>query len=146
MPTEPLKTMKTTLLLAALSLALMSATCDRNNDDDDDSMDMDPKNGVIVINTPAPGNTFAQGDTVWIRGYITHPGNLHGYEIHVGTDSDNDAFYKVERHVHGSRLDFNEWFINRVGGTTDAILKVEAKLGHGEGDFEREIVVNLRRD
>lgn len=83
----------------------------------------------INIEKPLSGQSFQQGDTVFIKATASYTSELHGYELSVLT-SDTTALWSLDEHLHGSELSIDTFWINDREGEETLRLQLTVEADH----------------
>lgn len=94
----------------------------------------------VAINTPAEGQQFALGDTVWIKAHVSYVSQLHGYEVKITDEESGAELYKQEQHTHGSEFDITQYWVNTLATKNKLKLEIETVIDHenNTAHFERK--------
>lgn len=84
-----------------------------------------PASAVVTINmlSPAEGQVYQAGDTVWMRADVSYSTQMHGYALTVEDTSDSNIFYDEEEHVHNDHFSINSYWV--ATSATPNILQVK---------------------
>lgn len=118
--------MKITWIGALMVLSYSISSCDEehvHNDVQEESV-------TITLMDPVSGAEFQRDDTVYIKGSITSPDELHGYEVLLKDDSSGVAFV-TNGHVHTKMVNVDTFWVNKLGRTATMSLEFAAIIDHG---------------
>ena len=119
--------------IAVIALSISSCTEDENPVIENPQVEFSFQN-------PSSGTMFHGGDTVFIRGTITYPKNMHGYELSLVNSSQNDTTVFTEhKHIDSKSIEINTFWVNNVKHHSDMELHIDAMTDHF-GAFERKTI------
>lgn len=120
------------MLLAALVLTfavsvLFSASCKKK----EEAPAPEPEKVVFSMVSPSEGQTFHHGDSVFIRFSTSFSTTLHGFEVKIVNESDNDAVvFDKHLHKHGTKIEIDTFWVNNVHHHSDMHLEIGAIKDH----------------
>lgn len=86
------------------------------------------------------GNTYTQGDTVWIKMELSYSKGLHGYEITIKNTTDNNTIvFDTEEHAHGTTAAIDTFWVNNVKNHSAMRMEIAAIKDHDGNSDKKEI-------
>ena len=92
----------------------------------------------INITAPINNATYEYGDTVYLKGTITTDEEMHGYTLLIRTFDDKTPVFDAEKHVHGTTLSIDTFWVNNVAVHTNMELVTTVVVNH-IGDMDSTI-------
>ena len=125
--------MKQLLCAAALVTTILSA-CQKK----DDTV-ADPLKVTTDISTPALGQTYQNGDTVFINATISYPSELHGYEVKITDTVTGLILFDDAQHVHTDHFEIHDQWKAAASTPTTLLLTVTANIDHDGNDAKTNL-------
>jgi hypothetical protein len=94
---------------------------------------------IITIDQPVVGSGYHNGDTLFIKGSISAPENVHGYTISIRNKETDVEVYFTHIHDHEANVDIDTHWVCQVMGDCDMILKVDAITDHDGNTAGKEV-------
>jgi len=136
---------KIRIILLGLGVLFAFSNCKKDeNEDHDHDHDHDVESKVmnVIIDTPTEDQMFGLNDVVTISGTVSGNFDLHGYEIKLFNESNNDSLmYESFTHGHSESIDFSETWTNTVSDHSDVRVEVSALANHEGIERETETVL-----
>jgi hypothetical protein len=85
---------------------------------------------TIQIAAPFANQSYAPGDTVTIKGFISGNTTLHGYHIAIVDRQTGDSVFQAASHAHGLVLEIKEQWVNQLTSATDLRLYISSAINH----------------
>lgn len=120
--------MKRIFLFSLLCLSV-SATFYSCKKADKNSPLPETETAKITIALPYENQVFSKGDTVFIRGTITCPYEMHGCEITIAT-TNGDTIFSESQHAHGKEIMFDDYWVHNVSSPAELQVIITATLDH----------------
>ncbi len=124
----------TLALFTMLTLAVISCTKDEPEPET-------PK-VTFTVNSPFEGQEFQHNDTVKITGTIEYASGLHGYEVTIRNKADNSVQFDADQHIHGSKIEFNEFWVNNATQHSEMELEIAGILDHDGNKASKKINIH----
>jgi hypothetical protein len=116
--------MKNPIFLLFLMLAALTA-CQK-----DGNIAPDPTRVAISLVSPVPQQVYHPGDTVFIRGKLVYPGQLHGYELQLTDSATGMILFDVASHVHTDSTAIQEQWVSKAPDPMTVRLRLSAIIDH----------------
>jgi hypothetical protein len=134
---------KVKFIFLGLSVMIALTNCKKDDHDDHDHNHDDVENKVmtVTINNPSEGQMFALNDDVNIGASITANFEIHGYEVKLFNESNNDSLmFENFVHQHSENVNVSEIWTNTVSSHSDVRIEVSALADHEGNERETAIV------
>ncbi len=120
-------------VLIALGALVALNSCKKDEDDHDHDHDEENKSMQVTIDSPTEGQNFNLGEDVTISGSASANFEMHGYEVKLINESNNDSIlFENFTHQHEENISFSETWTNNVDDHSDIRVEVSS-LGDHEG-------------
>jgi len=110
----------------AIILALTLYGCAQKKED----VAPDSSQVKITIQSPAEGQTFRTGDTVFLKALVNYVSEMHGYELTLRNAADSTVLYENDQHVHTDNFNIADYWIDTLSGPADIRLTLSAEIDH----------------
>jgi hypothetical protein len=131
-----------TIAIAAISIALLSASSCKKDHHDDDHKTTDSSTITITINKPTNMQMFNTGDTVKIAGLIDGE-DLHECYISITDNSDDALLFSKTPTVHDlNSYTISEFWKAAVSKHTDATLTIYAE-NHSGQSVKKTVAIHI---
>ena len=94
---------------------------------------------VMNITSPQAGQTFHNGDTVYIKATVNYPGELHGYEVKVVDTASGFIVYDEAQHIHDDKFVIDDKWVGTATQLTTLKLSISAIVDHNGDDARKEL-------
>ena len=106
---------------------LLVQSCKEDKEDEHES---DP---LVTLTSPTINRMYPLGDTVWIKGSLSHDEDMHEYHVTLQNTSQDSVVYDSVVNIHGMKqADFSHYWVNSVSGHSDMKLTVNATDHHAK--------------
>ena len=134
---------KVKFILLGLGILVALTNCRKEEHDDHNHDDVENKVMNVAIDTPTENQMFGLNDVVTVSGTVSGNFELHGYEMKLFNESNNDSLmYESFTHGHSESIDFSETWTNTVSDHSDVRVEVSALADH-EGNERETAVVHI---
>ena len=104
-----------------------------------DKITATPDSVVINITSPASGQAYHTGDTVFINADVSYPSELHGYEIKVIDTASGYILYDDVQHVHDDHFSISDKWLCSGTQAIGLKLTLTAAIDHDGNNAEKDI-------
>lgn len=126
--------MKTMIYTGCIAVLALFGACQK-----DKGMEADPAQVSVELASPLRGAMYRNGDTVWLRGRVSYPGQMHGYELKLSDSATGMILHDVAKHVHGDNFTLDGYWIGAVSAATTVNLSLAVSIDHGGGIARHEL-------
>lgn len=88
------------------------------------------KEPIFSWESPSDNQIFNAGDTLFIRAIITAEDELHGYEVKLKNESNQQLPINQGYHVHGTTISVNEQHIFSGNTASNFEIEISAAIDH----------------
>lgn len=131
--------MKTIFYFGCIAVLAPLSACQK-----DHSIDADPAKVDIRITSPLPGAGYRRGDTVYFKGRVSYPGQMHGYELKLADSATGMILHDDARHIHADNFELAGYWVADASQSTTVTLSLVANIDHDGGQGRREFSFNVR--
>lgn len=104
-----------------------------------DNTPAQPAKVVINVSSPANGQLYRKGDSVYINASVSYISELHGYELQLKNKNTGDVLYATDEHVHSDAFTIKEAWLDTLSAATDLQLEITAEIDHEGNGSQAEI-------
>jgi hypothetical protein len=88
------------------------------------------KEPVLTWELPSDNQIINAGDTLFIRAKITAEDELHGYEVKLKNESNQQLLINQGYHVHGKTISMNEQHILNGNSASSFEIEINVAIDH----------------
>lgn len=118
----------------ALIISIAITGCQKKDDTAPDAAKVS-----ITFDRPSEGQTFAKGDTLFVKAAVSYVGELHGYDLSLINNGDNSIIFEEQQHMHTDKVTIERSWVNNLSRAADLTLKLTVKIDHDGNEATRSV-------
>lgn len=122
------------IAIIAFSIIGVLSACQKKDD-----TPAQPAKVVINVSSPANGQLYRKGDSVYINASVSYISELHGYELQLKNKNTGALLYATDEHVHSDAFTIKEAWLDTLSAATDLQLEITAEIDHNGNGSQTEI-------